>query len=158
MQDKFSELVEHRLFRAEQDAGLTQADIQLAAAILMFEVIMSDGHVDRMEIAELVEILRQQFGLGGEEIGEILEQVRTVSGEKLELEPFTMKLRQYWNDDQRLHLLNNLWIIALADQAIDDRERIMIDKFARSLGLSDQDIERTKAAAQEKLDLNLTSF
>lgn len=158
MQDEFSALVEHRLFGAEQDVGLTQADIQLAAAILMFEVIMSDGHVDRMEISELVEILRKKFGLGGEEIGEILEQVRTVSGEKLELEPFTMKLRQYWDDEQRLHLLNDLWIIALADQAIDDRERIMIDKFARSLGLSDKDIEHTKAAAQEKLDLNLTSF
>jgi uncharacterized tellurite resistance protein B-like protein len=157
VQDKLSELVEHRLFSAEQDASLTQADIQLAAAILMFEVIMSDGHVNRMEIAELVEILRKQFGLGGEEIGEILEQVRTVSGKKLELEPFSMKLRQYWDDDQRLHLLNDLWIIALADQAIDDRERIMIDKFARSLGLSDKDIERTKAAAQERLDLNLTS-
>jgi uncharacterized tellurite resistance protein B-like protein len=156
MQDKFNELVEHRLFRAEQNVGLTQADIQLAAAILMFEVIMSDGHVDRMEIAELVEILRKQFGLSGEAIGEILEQVRTVSGEKLELEPFCMKLRQYWDDDQRLRLLNDLWIIALADQTIDNRERIMIDKFARSLGLSDKDIERTKAAAQEKL--NLTSF
>tara|TARA_B110000285_G_C15037655_1_gene570187 strand:+ start:489 stop:593 length:105 start_codon:yes stop_codon:yes gene_type:complete len=34
----------------------------------------------------------------------------------------------------------------------------MQDKFARPLGLSDKDIERTKAAAQEKLNLNLTSF
>lgn len=158
MQDKFSDLVEQRLFKAEQDAGLSEADIQLAAAILMFEVVMSDGHVDRMEIAEMVEMLRKQFGLGGEEIGKILEQVRAHSGEKLELEPFSLKLRQYWDDDQRLRLLNNLWIIALADQVIDDRERVMIDEFAKSLGLSDENIERTKAAAQERLDLNLTSF
>ena len=137
MEDKFSDLVEQRLFKVDQDSKLTNADIQLAAAILMFEVVLSDGHVDRMEIAEMVEILRKQFGLGGEQIGEILEQVRAVSGEKLELEPFTMKLRQYWDDDQRLSLLKNLWIIALADRVIDDREGLMIDEFARSLGLSD---------------------
>ena len=158
MEDKFSDLVEQRLFKAEHDAGLTEADIQLAAAILMFEVVMSDGHVDRMEIAEMVEILRKQFGLGGEDIGTILEQVRAVSGEKLELEPFSLKLKQYWDDDQRLRLLNNLWVIALADQVIDDRERSMIDELAKSLGLSDENIEHTKVAAEQRLDLNLTSF
>ena len=158
MEDKFSDLVEQRLFKAEQDASLSEADIQLAAAILMFEVIMSDGHVDRMEIAEMVEILRKQFGLGGEEIGGILEQVRAASGEKLELDPFSAKLRQYWDEGQRLRLLNNLWIIALADRVIDDGEQQMIEEIAKSLRLSAQDIERAKTAAQERLDLNITSF
>lgn len=158
MEDKFGDLVEQRLFKTEKDTGLTETDIQLAAAILMFEVIMSDGHVDRMEIAEMVEILRKQFGLGGEEIGRILEQVRTANGEKLELNPFSAKLRQYWGDDQRLRLLNNLWIIALADRVIDDGEQLMIGEIAMSLGLSADDIEHAKTAAKDRLDLNITSF
>jgi DnaJ like chaperone protein len=158
MVDKFNDLIEPRLFKTEQAAGLTEADIQLAAAILMFEIMVSDGHVDRVEIAEMVDILRKQFGLDGEEIGAILVQVRAVSGERLELEPFCLKLRQYWDDDQRLLLLNNLWIIALADRVLDDRERSIIDQFAKSLNLSDENIERTQAAAQQRLDLNLSSF
>ncbi|MFT5135154.1 MAG: DnaJ like chaperone protein [Arenicella sp.] len=158
MVDKFSDLIEPRLFKTEQTAGLTEADIQLAAAILMFEIIVSDGHVDRMEIAEMVDILRKQFGLDGEQIGAILVQVRAVSGERLELEPFCLKLRQYWDDDQRLLLLNNLWIIALADRVLDDRERSIIDQFAKSLNLSNENIERTQAAAQERLDFKLSSL
>jgi len=154
MINKFKDIMDQRLFAGE-NSGRSDSDIQLAAAILMFEVIMSDGHVDRMEMAELVDILRRQFDLDGEEIGHILESVRNVGGEQLDLSSFALKLRNQWSQDERLRLLNNLWVIALADQIIDDRERKLIEEIALILDLSETDIQRAQQIAEQKLELGI---
>lgn len=155
MADNISDIMDQRLFKAVREADLSEADIQLAAAVLLFEVSMSDGHVDRMEIAELVEILRKQFNLDGKEIGRILESVRAANGEKLQLDIFTYKLKQFWNEEQRVRLLNNLWVIALADRVIDDRERALIDQIANSLNIDEQSIRNAESVAQELLLMSL---
>lgn len=145
--------IEERFFRAAKEAGLNESDIELAAAILMFEVIMSDGHVDHKEISKMMDILRTQFALDGIAIGGLLENVRSSSGGPLDLDEFVLKLKQYWVKEEHIRLLNNLWLIALADRRIDDRERELIEHIAVRLELSSDEITQAQTLAEQRLEL-----
>ena len=156
MIDKFNDVLELSLFNSSEDAKRSPSSIQLAAAILMFEVVKADGHVDRMEVAEMIEILRKNFDLNGDEIGTLLEMAGDAGNEELHLESFGLKIRQNWNAEERLQLLKDFWIIAIADRDLDQRESDLIQRIADMLELNDKQIEIARGNAQQRLELGLT--
>ena len=153
---KFNDVLELTLFDASEEAKLSPSSIQLAAAILMFEVVKADGVVDRMEMAEMIELLQKNFNLSGEDVGTLLEMAGDVSNESSRLDPFTLKIRQNWNADERLQLLKDFWIIAIADRDIDEREIALIEKIADLLDLDDDKIATARLHAEQRLELGLT--
>ena len=156
MSDKLTELIQLHPIAGEQAAALSQQDIQLAAAILMFEVVKSDGHVNRLEMAEVMDVLRTQFSLDGEAIGHLLEVAGDLGNHLIGLDAFTHKLRDNWGADELRRLLKDFWVIAVADRVIDKRETQLIEKIAKSLGLATQDISNARQHAQQKLELSHT--
>ena len=156
MSDKFNEVLELSLFKATEAAELSVIDIQLAAAILMFEVVKIDGRVDRAEVAEVIEILRKQFQLESKEIGRLLEMAGDVGNENLHLESFTSRIRAQWTEEERLQLLGDFWVIAIADRTIDDRETKLIESIALLLELDTKEIQRAQRQAKQMLELNMT--
>ena len=153
---KFSDVLELTLFDASEEAKRSPSSIQLAAAILMFEVVKADGRVDRMEMAEMIELLQKNFTLSGEDVGTLLEMAGDMANEASRLEPFTLKIRQNWNAEERLQLLKDFWIIAIADRDIDDREIELIQSIADKLDLAEDDIALARSNAEQRLELGLT--
>lgn len=145
---KFTELFDSRLSNSVDSADSGTADIQLATAILMFEVVKADLKIDRSEMAELMEILRQQFKLDDRGLGRILELAGDAS---MNLESVTTIIREEWNSEQRLKLLKYFWVIAVADEDIDERETALIDRIAQLLELNSDDITAAKNQAEQVL-------
>ena len=143
--------VEIGLFEISADASATEINVQLATAVLLFEVVKSDGHVDRAEVVRVIEILRQRFALTGDQVGRLLEMVRD-DGTPTPVQSFTDKIRQHWGIDERLLLLENFWVIAIADKIIDARETQLIDKLAHLLNLTDNEISAARQQAQKRLE------
>ena len=156
MSDKLTDLIQRPAVAGEQTATPSQQDIQLAAAILMFEVVKSDGHVNRLEMAEVMDVLRTQFSLDGEAIGHLLEVAGDLGNHLIGLDAFTHKLRDNWGVDELRRLLKDFWVIAVADRIIDERETQLIEKTATSLGLTAHDISNARQHAQQKLELSQT--
>ena len=156
MINKFNDVLELSLFDASEEARQSPSSIQLAAAILMFEVVKADGHVDRMEMAEMIEILRNHFELTGDEIGTLLEMAGDAGNEDLHLESFGLKIRQSWTADERLQLLKDFWIIAISDRDLDERESDLIQRIADMLELNDKQIELARENAKQRLELGIT--
>lgn len=156
MTDKFSDEIEVRLFNINVQYSRSVVDIQLAAAILLFEVVKADGRVDRLEVSKVIEILRNKFTLDGDEIGRLLEMVSDKGNEGLHLDSFTKKIREHWKQAERLKLLKDFWVIATADQDIDDRETELINKIAKLLNLNDDEITKAREHAELKLETKST--
>jgi len=152
MTEKFSDEIEIRLFNINTQYDRSVIDIQLAAAILLFEVVKADGRVDRLEVSKVIDILRNKFALDGEQIGRLLEMVSDKGNEGLHLESFTKKIREHWNQDERLKLLKDFWRIATADQDIDDKETDLIYKIAKLLNLNEDEITKAREHAEQKLE------
>lgn len=125
-------------------------DIALAAATLMFEVIKSDNNIDLFENQQMAEQLRKQFGLSCEEIDELIVLAEDTSDKLTSLHGFTRQLCDYWNNSQRCELIEDLWLIALADGKIDSHERHVIRKIAALLYLTDKQIALAKDVAKSR--------
>lgn len=123
-------------------------DVALAAATLMFEVIKSDNDIHFFENQQMAEQLRKQFDLSDDEISELMALAENVSDKSISLQGFTRQLCDSWNNSQRCELIEDLWIIALADGKIDAHERHVIRKIAALLYLTDKQIILAKEAAK----------
>lgn len=143
--------VEIGLFEISADASSTEIDIQLATAVLLFEVVKSDGHVDRVEVIRVIEILRERFSLSGEQVGRLLEMISD-DGSQAPLQSLTDKIREHWGFAERLLLLENFWVIAIADKIIDERETKLINELARLLNLDDNEISAARQQARKRLE------
>ncbi|NND00634.1 MAG: TerB family tellurite resistance protein [Gammaproteobacteria bacterium] len=152
----FNDLIESNLFKPAANGGPSEVEIQLAAAILMFEVVKVDGRVDRAEMTAVIDNLRRRFSLEGEEIGRLLEMVSDSGELHLDLESFAHKLCEKWGQDARLRLLADFWVIAVADKVIDDRERKLIERIAMLLNLTQEEIHRAGYQAKHWLEFNTT--
>ena len=120
----------------KSDTGNT-ADIQLAVAALMLQVVKADHRIDRLEVAEMIETLRDKFQLDGQAVGHLLELAGDVGNYLVHLESLTTRVRDQWNHNERLQLLTKLWGIAAADQQIDIREVTLIEKISLLLGIDE---------------------
>ena len=151
----FSETLDQKRAQANPNTVNLKSDIHLAAATLMFKVIESDGDRDQMEVAHMVEILREHFSLSNGEIEELLRAARSAADNTCDLESLTEQLCRHWGRRERNQLLNDFWLIATADETIRKGERLMIDRIARSLQLEADDITRARYRAEQKLELNI---
>ncbi len=72
------------------------------------------------------------------------------SDKSTSLHGFTRQLCDAWNNSQRCELVEDLWLIALADGKIDAHERHIIRKIAALLYLTDTQIAHAKEAAKSR--------
>lgn len=151
----FKELLDIKLFEQRDNEGVSDVTIQLAAAILMFEVVKADGDVDTMEVAEMVDILRTQFALKSNEIRKLMEAVHAAGEDEIQLGSFTAKLCKHWGQRERVRLLKDFWVIALADDSLEDNEKSLIDRIAQMLKLDEEEITRARYHAEQKIELKI---
>jgi uncharacterized tellurite resistance protein B-like protein len=135
----------------DDSSNNAETELQLAAATLLFEVVRSDGQVDNVELQVMANILREQFALEQQDVDEMVALAQQTSQEATCLQRFTRELCQQWGNDKRIKLLENLWLIALADDKVDAHERHLIRRLAGLLYLNDSEIARAKISAQAQL-------
>lgn len=128
-------------------------DLKLAAATLMFEVVRSDGKIDRTELIAMGEVLRSQFKIDEEDIQTMVDLAQKTSQEATSLQGFTRDICDNWGNAKRAKLLEHLWVIALADKTIDAHERHMVRKVAGLLYLNEMQIVQARENAKATLGI-----
>lgn len=137
----------------QSELGPTDEDLKLAAATLMFEVVRSDGRIDKIELVTMGEVLRSQFKLNDDDIDEMMKLARESSDQQTSLQGFTRDVCEKWGNAKRMKLLENLWIIALADKQIDSHERHLVRKVAGLLYLNEMQIVQSRENARVLLGI-----
>lgn len=124
--------------------------MQLAAAVLMVEVMRSDHEVSAEEEAKLIELIRRHFDLDQEETEELVRVAHGEVQEAVSLHPFTRRLTDSLDLDQRAHLIELLWELAFADARIDTYEEHLIRHVAELLYVPHSAFIRAKHRAAER--------
>ena len=158
LQDFFSSKSENGLAgkgnngdKAKKDPN--ESDLKLAAATLMFEVVRSDGKIDRTELIAMSEVLRSHFDIDDDDIKIMIELAQQTSTEATSLQGFTRDICDNWGNAKRAKLLEHLWVIALADKTIDAHERHTVRKVASLLYLNEMQIVQAKENAKAVLGI-----
>lgn len=137
--------------RAAPRAKPTEHTLQLAAAVLLVEVMRSDEHRSDAVRRTVVQALRREFSLSDDEVARLVELAEATSRDAPDLYSFTSQLHKGFDLEQKLRIVELLWQVAYADGSLAEHENHLMRKLGALLHISRGDFvaakQRGRAAA-----------
>ncbi len=127
---------------------------QLAAAALMVEAARLDDDFDAEERARIETLLQDQFALSAAEAGDLLSAGEKASDDSIEWQGFTRKIKDGFEPEERVSLIEMLWEVAYADGTLHDYEASLIRRITGLLYVSDRESGEAKKRVLRRLGLS----
>ncbi len=126
---------------------------QLAAAALMVEAASLDDDFDTGERARIETLLQEQFSLTAAEAGELLSAGEKASSDSVEWQGFTRAIKDGFEPEERIALIEMLWEVAYADGQLHDYEASLIRRVTGLLYVSDRDSGEARKRVRIRLGI-----
>jgi len=123
--------------------------VQLAAAVLLVEVVRAEAVMDEAERTAMVNALRDRFALSSDEVERLLELAVATAKTAYDYQRFTSSLNAHFTQDQKIQLVEAMWQVAYADTHIDANENHTISKVAGLLHVTHGEYIAAKMRAKE---------
>ena len=134
--------------QAPDDNEGPHPSVELAAAVLLFEVAWADHRISDIELATVRRTLVHEFGIDETTVDTLVAESRSQHEDSVGMHRFTRALVEAWSAEQRLQLVVQLWRLALCDEGLDKYEDAAIRKIAELLYVSHTDFITAKRQAQ----------
>jgi uncharacterized tellurite resistance protein B-like protein len=133
-----------RLLTESADAAGAKADHsfeekQLAAAALMVEAARLDDDFDDAERIRIEKLLETHFDLTADEAQDLLTAGRKASDDSVEWQGFTRAIKDGFEPEERVALIEMLWEVAYADGELHDYEASLIRRITGLLYVPDRE-------------------
>lgn len=113
--------------------------LRLAVAALLVEAATLDGRFDETERARVLALLTTRFDLDQDGASRLLAQAQDAAARSVQLVGMTQLIKNSFDYDQRVELLEMLWEVAYADGQLHDYEANLLRRMAGLVYVSDQD-------------------
>ena len=127
-----------------QDEAPLEHRLQLASAALMVEMIHVDEEISDHEDIQLRQLIEQRFQLSGTEIEDLIQLASNEKHQATDYYAFTSLLNKNYSQAQKVHLIQDLWQLAYADERLDKYEEHLLRRLADLLHVPHHDFIRTK--------------
>ena len=128
----------------------TGDNIQLAAALLLVEVMNADHTVDEREKNAVQAALKNIFVLTDEEVSEVFKIAEDHAKDVVPLQKYTSILNRTLEQGEKLNLLEQIWRVVLSDDEVDKYEEHLVRQIAELLYIrhSDYILARQRAKGE----------
>ena len=109
-----------------QEGSANRVDVILR---LMFEIAISDGNIDKAELA-ILKKRADQISDAGEKASDIIKKVIDETELSSSLYPTVQEINEEFSMDQKKEMLQNLWELVTADGIINHYEENLFFKIA----------------------------
>ena len=127
--------------------------LQLAAAVLLVEVVRTKATLGDAERSVMESALRQQFALSDEELQALLDQATTTSRTAYDYQHFTSQLNEHFTQAEKIRLVEAMWQVAMSDGHISAHENHLMRKIADLLYIGHADYIAAKQRARQAAGL-----
>jgi len=136
-------------YLSEKTEGETPLEhrLQLASAALMVEMLHVDDEVTEQEEIKIRQLIKERFELSKDEIEALLELAHNEKHEATDYYAFTSLLNAHYSQQQKIKLVEDLWLLAYADDHLDKYEEHLLRRLAELLHVPHSDFIRTKHSA-----------
>jgi uncharacterized tellurite resistance protein B-like protein len=117
------------LFQKRQPIQEGSADRVDVILRLMFEIAISDGSIDKTELA-ILKKRAAKISASGEKASDIIKKVIDETALSSSLYPTVKEINEEFSVDQRKEILQNLWELVAADGIINHYEENLFFKIA----------------------------
>jgi uncharacterized tellurite resistance protein B-like protein len=121
------------------DAGRLEHTLQLAVAVLLIEVMQSDGECALEEQATILNILKQRFQLSDKEVAHLTERGQQTSKSANDLHQFTSLINHELELPDKIRIIEYLWQVVYADGKISAHENHLMRRLVDLLHISHGD-------------------
>ncbi len=132
---------------ADELAGLVTA--------LMAEAATADGNVSEKEMQLISDVIARQFVLGHSQAEELLKSALKEAEDRVQLHGLVRQLRDHSDYEERIGIMEMVWMVVLADGRLDHIEAQMMRRLAGLLFVSDVDSGLAAKTAKKRLDLEV---
>ena len=130
-----------------------QDELQLAVAGLLVEAAHQDGHFDEAERATIERLLREKLALDAVETAALIELADAKVAEALDLWSFARVVKNRFDHEQRVGMIEMLWEVVYADGVLDDFEASLMRRMTGLVYVSDAESGAARKRAMERLGL-----
>ena len=118
-------------------AGVTGGDerhtIEVATAALLVETVRLDGEIDASERAAAHRAVRAKFGLGEAEAATLIRLAEDEARDATGYYQFTSLINRQFSAEQKERVIELMWQVAYADEALSAHEQHVVRKIAELL-------------------------
>jgi len=121
------------------DSGNGADDLQVAAVALLVESAVMDGDFDESERSVIAGLISERFGLDGEAAEALIIAGEEALQQSHQLYAFTRVIKQGFEVDDKVEMIEMLWDVACADGEVHDFEANLVRRVAGLIHVSDRD-------------------
>jgi len=127
LKDLFDTLAPTRAAEPQQDA---EHRLQLAAAVLLVEVMRADPGIDAAAQGVVLAALREKFSLPQDEADRLVELAHQASREATDYFAFTSKINDSFGMEQKIRMVEYMWQVAYADGTLSAHENHVMRRLS----------------------------
>ena len=128
----------------ETEPGDEEAALHLAAAVLLIEVAKSDHVVRDLQIEQLKDVLRREWGLEDSDLSDLVIVARDAAEAHASLHEQLALVNANFSVQQKFNLVRGLWEVAYANGELHHHEELLIRRLADLMYVSHKDFIRSK--------------
>jgi uncharacterized tellurite resistance protein B-like protein len=126
---------------------------QLAAAVLLVEIMRVEPDAGPAEREAVMNALRHRFALTDEALQGLLQRAQAEAQGLYDYHRFTSVLNEQCTQPQKIALVEAMWTVAYADQQVEANEHHAISKIAGLLHVTHGEYIGAKLRAKEAAGL-----
>ena len=119
-------------------------EYHLACAAILCEAASMDGTFDNREKLLIMNLLQKQFSLDPDESASLLEEAINLSENSSQLYGFTKIIKNSWDIEKKIRMLEMMWEVAYVDGNLDAAEDMLIRRIAGLIHVDDRDRIKAK--------------
>lgn len=118
------------------DKSADVRDIRVATCALFLEMAHIDGEFSDAERENIIAILKKDYQLPDEHVGELLKASEEELKKSVDLWQFTNLINQNYSLEEKIRIIELMWEIVYADGKLDHYEDYLVHKLANLLRLT----------------------
>jgi len=126
---------------------------KIAAAALMIEAAYMDGRFEEAERRVITRLLRERFGLAETQIADLMREAEAAQAEANHLIRFTRIIKDAFDEEARIGLVEMLWEVVYADGVAHYYESNLLRRLCGLIYVSDRDSGSARKRVLSRLGL-----
>ena len=115
-------------------------DLCVAICALFLEMAKIDGEFTEVEMATILSILKEKYGLSDEYADAIIEEADRELTESVDDWRFAQLINENYTSEEKIEIIELLWRIIYLDGKLDQHENYLIHKVSNLLRLPHKEL------------------
>ncbi len=128
-------------------------EVQVAVVALLIRAAATDAHFDGGERAAIAEIAQRHFGLSPGDVERLIDIATRDEAETMDLFRWAQAIKQRYDEQERIGLIEKLWEVVYADGVLDDYEANLLRRVAGLIYVPDRESGRARQRVMARLGL-----